>query len=662
MKYDAFISYSHSDCGTIAPAIQKAIENIGKPWYKLSRNLNVFRDETNLGANPHLWENIEKALDDSKNFILLASPKACESDWVTKEIEKWEEKDPSFQKFNIAVTSGEIFWDKISNDFNWEKTTCLPKCLKEKFQSEPLYIDLKDYLNKNNRPIDYNLPGFTSGIVKIIAGVKGVEPREIESDEKKRKNNTILSLTIGVITLVSISLLGYMFYRQKEINERYAITNNLIAQGNDSKEENISKSLLYYFYAYKIHNSKENYKILNDFYNSIILNKNLQGGYYKSFTINKFPIVKYLYSHDINEDEAEAENVISGISPQNNLFFVIKDSVASFYDLGKNKFLYKLKLKGDIIDYNEEYIVYNQNNNLMLYNIRLNTIKKIAVNGVLYHTHYNLFERYYNRYSVFINKNSLIFFKRLNDKQISIFLYNAEIEDIKKYIINVTTYTSEFKLINYFEKQGKYFLHFTNFQDNSNYYSFDKLVNLSEDLVIFENDISRFIGSNDVIKSIYNNGLIINAKKNGNITVADCFQESEIFFEKYAPTSVQQNYGLSDFIIYKDYLISGYEDGKVNFYLLYGNDEADKLFHLQWFEIPIMNSIHIENGEGLNRLKIYNGILYISTSYGNIFKIDLNQTFRLSKDLNILQKQINKILENFDLSKEEKDKFKINNS
>lgn len=74
MNYHAFVSYSHSDCGTIAPAIQNAIENIGKPWYQLKRNLNVFRDETNLGANPNLWGNIENAIENSENFILLASP------------------------------------------------------------------------------------------------------------------------------------------------------------------------------------------------------------------------------------------------------------------------------------------------------------------------------------------------------------------------------------------------------------------------------------------------------------------------------------------------------------------------------------------------------------------------------------------------------------
>ncbi|KFE97351.1 hypothetical protein IX39_20365 [Chryseobacterium formosense] len=271
MKYDAFISYSHSDCGTIAPAIQKAIENIGKPWYKLSRNLNVFRDETNLGANPHLWENIEKALENSENFILLASPKASESKWIIDEIEKWAEKDSQFHKFNIVITSGEIHWNNIKNDFDWEKTNCLPKSLKGKFSSEPLYIDLTDYVNKKNRPIDNKSSGFTYKIVKIISAITGIEPREIESDEKKRKTTTIFALTLGIISLVSISLLGYMFYRQKETNEQNAIANNLIAEGNKHRESDINKTLLFYAKAYETNKDSATFSLLNDFYKKTVV-------------------------------------------------------------------------------------------------------------------------------------------------------------------------------------------------------------------------------------------------------------------------------------------------------------------------------------------------------------------------------------------------------
>src|SRR6476659_4514163 len=37
------------------------------------------------GYSPGLWTSIEKALDASEYFILLASPQAAESQWVDKE-------------------------------------------------------------------------------------------------------------------------------------------------------------------------------------------------------------------------------------------------------------------------------------------------------------------------------------------------------------------------------------------------------------------------------------------------------------------------------------------------------------------------------------------------------------------------------------------------
>ena len=85
MKYNAFISYSHAVDGKLAPALQKTLHRLAKPWYK-QKVLNVFRDGTNLSATPHLWNNIESALGQSEYLVLLASSKAAQSKWVTKEV------------------------------------------------------------------------------------------------------------------------------------------------------------------------------------------------------------------------------------------------------------------------------------------------------------------------------------------------------------------------------------------------------------------------------------------------------------------------------------------------------------------------------------------------------------------------------------------------
>src|ERR1700754_3512579 len=86
--YDAFISYSHAKDKPIAAALQSAVQKLGKPWYR-RRALRLFRDDTSLAAAPQLWPTIERALDGSRFFILLASPEAAASKWVNKEVAHW---------------------------------------------------------------------------------------------------------------------------------------------------------------------------------------------------------------------------------------------------------------------------------------------------------------------------------------------------------------------------------------------------------------------------------------------------------------------------------------------------------------------------------------------------------------------------------------------
>ena len=73
--YDAFVSYSHAKDKPIAAALQRALQTLGKPWYR-RRALRVFRDDTSLSATPHLWPTIEQALGQSRFLLLLASPEA----------------------------------------------------------------------------------------------------------------------------------------------------------------------------------------------------------------------------------------------------------------------------------------------------------------------------------------------------------------------------------------------------------------------------------------------------------------------------------------------------------------------------------------------------------------------------------------------------------
>ena len=48
--YDAFVSYSHAADGRLAPALQRGLQSLAKPWYRAGPA--VFRDQTSLSASP----------------------------------------------------------------------------------------------------------------------------------------------------------------------------------------------------------------------------------------------------------------------------------------------------------------------------------------------------------------------------------------------------------------------------------------------------------------------------------------------------------------------------------------------------------------------------------------------------------------------------------
>ena len=141
MRYDVFISYSHGADSRTAAQLQRALQKIANPWYRL-RGMRVFRDETDLSVAPEGWPAIESALAQSRFFVLLASEQASRSPWVAKEIAYWRENRSS-ETLLIALTDGDLIWNNQHGDFDWERTTSLPRQMSGAFRSEPFWADLR---------------------------------------------------------------------------------------------------------------------------------------------------------------------------------------------------------------------------------------------------------------------------------------------------------------------------------------------------------------------------------------------------------------------------------------------------------------------------------------------------------------------------------------
>ena len=197
--YDAFISYSHAKDKPIATALQSAVQKLGKPWYR-RRALRIFRDDTSLSATPGLWPAIEQALGRSRFLLLLASPEAAASPWVDKEVAYWL-KHKSAGTVLIALTDGDLTWDASANDFAWNGATPLPPALKDAFESEPKWVDLRAYRDGAN-PRDAR---FAELAADFAAAIHGLPKEDLLSQELRQQRRTLNLAWSAAATLLVLA-------------------------------------------------------------------------------------------------------------------------------------------------------------------------------------------------------------------------------------------------------------------------------------------------------------------------------------------------------------------------------------------------------------------------------------------------------------------------
>jgi hypothetical protein len=200
MAYDVFISYSHTADGKIAPALQRALRSLAKPWYRM-RALHVFRDETNLSAASDLTGTICAALSNSRYFVYLASPEAANSRWVGEEIEAWKNRNLP-ENLLLALTDGEIQWDNDRQDFDWGKSTSLHPKLKGIFSKEPLWVDLR--WAKKDITLSSRDSRFQHATAMLAATIHGKTLEELVGEDvfQHRRTRKLVGAVVSVLTLL----------------------------------------------------------------------------------------------------------------------------------------------------------------------------------------------------------------------------------------------------------------------------------------------------------------------------------------------------------------------------------------------------------------------------------------------------------------------------
>lgn len=204
MAYDAFISYGHAVDERLAPAIQRGMQRLAKPWYR-TRALRVFRDETALSANPHLWSAIQQALDDSAWLVVLASPDAAASPWVNRELEHWL-ATKSADRVLCVVTGGEWAWDSSTNDFDPESSSAVPAALRGVLRDEPRHVDLR--WARDQPDLDLRNARFREAIADLAAPIHDIPKDDLEGEDVRQHQRTRRVAGSAIATLVILLVLA----------------------------------------------------------------------------------------------------------------------------------------------------------------------------------------------------------------------------------------------------------------------------------------------------------------------------------------------------------------------------------------------------------------------------------------------------------------------
>jgi WD40 repeat protein len=203
VTFNGFISYSHAADGRLAPALQRGLHRLAKPWYR-RRALWIFRDQTGLAVTPGLWSAIQEGLDSSDWFVLMASPEAAESQWVNREIEHWI-ATKSAKRILPVVTGGQWSWDPARADFT-EDSTAVPPALRGVFAEEPLFLDLR--WARDDKHLNLRHSRFRDAIAQLAAPMHGLTKDDLEGEDVRQHRLVRRVWTVAVATVLTLGLVA----------------------------------------------------------------------------------------------------------------------------------------------------------------------------------------------------------------------------------------------------------------------------------------------------------------------------------------------------------------------------------------------------------------------------------------------------------------------
>lgn len=193
-KYKAFLSYSHAD-EKWASWLHKSLETYHTPKRLVGRKTvsgvvparltPVFRDREELASSAELSERIESALRESENLVVICSPSAARSRWVSHEVEVFKKLGRSERIFCMIV-AGDPAAKGAEND-------CFPPSIRQLYDAKGALLDGEaEPMAADPRG---NADGKALARLKILAGLLDVDLDQLRQREQNRRQRKMIALT-----------------------------------------------------------------------------------------------------------------------------------------------------------------------------------------------------------------------------------------------------------------------------------------------------------------------------------------------------------------------------------------------------------------------------------------------------------------------------------
>ena len=253
-KYWAFISYSHQD-EAWAQWLHRALEKYSIPQRLVGGELGdtkipkrffpVYRDREELSSAADLGAALNRALLQSRNLIVVCSPRSATSRWVNEEIRSFRALGRGGRIFCLIVDGEPYASEKPDIAFS----ECFPPALRAAADDgsafEPIAADARERKD-----------GKENAKLKLLAGMIGVGFDELKQRDRQRQFWQRVQMTLAGIALAALGVSAWQWFEHKrEQREREITIEKLVENGRlELLDGHQARAAVYLNEAYKMGN------------------------------------------------------------------------------------------------------------------------------------------------------------------------------------------------------------------------------------------------------------------------------------------------------------------------------------------------------------------------------------------------------------------------